>query len=58
MVSDVTFNSNDPSSNPTEVYSFSKIFVFEKKEKEAVSGPFFKKWFYNIVPRDELSTQP
>ena len=43
VVSDVTFNSYDFSSNHTEVYSFSIIFVFEKKEKEAVSGPFFKK---------------
>ena len=37
VVSVLTFNSDDSSSNPAEVYSFSVKFVFEKNgcEKEA-----------------------
>ena len=42
MVSVLAFYSDDPSSNPTEAYSFSVKFVFEKnknKQKEAGVGP-------------------
>ena len=37
--------SNDPSSNPAEVYSFYSVKLFEKdenKQEEAENGPFFK----------------
>ena len=47
LVSVITFNSDDPNSNPDDTYSFSVKFVFEKKskisKKEAGVGPFFKK---------------
>ena len=33
VVSVLAFNSDDPSSNPTEVYSLSVKFVFEKERK-------------------------
>ena len=41
----LAFYSNNPSSNPPEVYNFRCIIVFEKDEnkKEAGVGPFFKK---------------
>ena len=42
VVSVLAFYSDDPSSNPTEAYSFSVKFVFEKnknKQKEAGVGP-------------------
>ena len=41
----LAFYSDDPSSNPADVYSFSVKFVFEKnenKQKESVVGPFKK----------------
>ena len=44
------FNSDDPSSNPTEAYNYFWKFVFEKnenKQKEARAGPFLKK---HILP--------
>ena len=47
MVSEFVF-SDDPSSNPSEDYSFSVNIVFEKnknKEEEAGIGPYFKKGF-------------
>ena len=43
MVSMPAFYSDDPSSNPADLYSFSLKFVFEKKEnkqKDAGVGPF------------------
>ena len=43
LVSVLTFYSDNPSLNPTEAYSFSVKFVFEKNEneqKEAGVGPF------------------
>ena len=46
MVSELTFYSDDPSSNPADAKSFSVKFVFEKnenKQKETGVGPFFKK---------------
>ena len=36
----LAFYSDDPSSNPTEVYS---VYSFRKEVKQAVGGPFFKK---------------
>ena len=49
MVSELVF-SDDPSSNPSEDYSFSANIVFEKnknKEEEAGIGPYlFKKELY------------
>ena len=50
MVSVLAFYSDDPSSNPTEVYNFSLAFVFEKnenKQKEAGVGPLLKNVFSN-----------
>ena len=47
VVSELVF-SDDPSSNPSEDYSFSVNIVFEKnknKEEEAGIGPYFKKGF-------------
>ena len=43
VVSVLAFYSNDPSSNPTEIYISSKIIVVtnENKQKEAVVGPLF-----------------
>ena len=46
MVSMLAFNSDNPSLNPAEAYSFSVKFVFEKNEnrqKEAGLAHFFKK---------------
>ena len=46
VVSVLAFYSNNPSSNPADVYSFSVKFVFEKNEniqKEAGVGPFLNK---------------
>ena len=47
MVSMLAFCSDDPSSNPADVYSFSVKFVIEnkgtKQNKEAEDGPFFLK---------------
>ena len=43
VVNVLALYSDDPSSNPTEVYSFAVKFVFEKnknKQKEAGIGPF------------------
>ena len=43
MVSELTFYSDDPSSNPADAKSFSVKFVFEKnenKQKETGLGPF------------------
>ena len=43
VVSVLAFYSDDPSSNPAEVYSFSVQFVLEKnenKQREAVVGTF------------------
>ena len=45
MASVLTFYSDDTSSDPAEVYSFSVKFVLEKnknKQKEAGVGPFLK----------------
>ena len=45
MVSVQSRNSDDPSSNPTDVCSFSAKFVFEKnenKQKDTGVGPFKK----------------
>ena len=45
VVSLLAFNSDGPSSNPADVYSFSVKFVFEKnenKQKEAGIDPFLK----------------
>ena len=44
LFSVLAFYSNDPSSNPTEIYISSKILVVtnENKQKEAVVGPFLK----------------
>ena len=51
MVSVLAFNSDNPSSNPAEAYSFSVKIVFEKKrikQKEAGDmSHFFKKGTYN-----------
>jgi len=44
VVSVLAFNSDNPSSNPAEAYSFSVKIVFEKSKpnkKEAAVGPFF-----------------
>ena len=46
MISVLTFYCDDPSSNPTDVYSFYVMFVFEKnknKQREAAVGPFRKR---------------
>ena len=48
VVSMPAFYSDDPSSNPADLYSFSLKFVFEKKEnkqKDAGVGPF---WIYKF----------
>ena len=49
MVSVLAFYSDDPSSNPAEVYNFSvKLLLIRTKinKKEAGVGPFFKKHKY------------
>ena len=54
VVSVLTFYSNDPSSNPTEVYSFCKICVWKQQKqtkKEAGVGPFFP-----ILPKNTRGT--
>ena len=38
VVSVLAFYSDDPCSNPAEVYSFSVIFLFEKSENKQKSG--------------------
>ena len=45
VVSILAFYSDNPSSNPTEAYSFPVIFVFEKKEmiKKRLKLALFKK---------------
>ena len=46
MVSVLAFYSDDPSSNPAEVYSFYSVNCLKRKKinaKEAVDGPFFKR---------------
>ena len=45
VVSVLALYSDDPSSNPADVYSYSVKFVFEKnenKQKDAGVGPLFK----------------
>ena len=46
MVSVLTFQSNDPSSNPAEAFTFSAKFVLEKNDntQEAGVGILFKKF--------------
>ena len=60
VVSVLAYYSDNPSSDPADVYSFLLKFVFEKnknKQKEAGVGPFVKKWvagnhssLYSSVP--------
>ena len=40
VVSVITFNSDDPSLNPAEAYSFFVKFVFEKERKETKKRPW------------------
>ena len=52
VVSKLAFYSNNLSSNPTDAYSFSVKFVFEKnenKQKEAVVGPLKRLTYLNPV---------
>ena len=55
MVSVLAFYSDDPSSNPAEVYNFSVKLLLKRmkiNKKEAGVGPFFlKKRCFKYVPR-------
>ena len=47
VISELAFYSDDPSSNPIEVYSFSVILCLKRtkiNEKETGVGPLFKKY--------------
>ena len=49
MVSGLTFYSDDASLNPAEAYSFCSVKLFEKREKEAVDGPFLNIRLLNFL---------
>ena len=53
MVSDLTLNSHDPSSNPAGVLSFNSVNLFESNEikrKETGESPLSKLDGYETIP--------